>query len=87
MHGGSSSSVIKNNRNLLKNTNREKFVYSPGKPNKVEKEKFDHLILNTEYHQNIRKRLLSENKKRFYKRLVLFVILFIGLFVWFVSLL
>lgn len=87
MYGGSSSSVIKNNRNLLKNANREKFVYSPGKSIKVEKEKYDHLILNTQYQQNIRKRLIKENKKRFYKRLIVFIALFTGLMVWFVSLL
>ena len=57
MFGGSSSSVIKNNRNLLKNNKREKFVYKRSKHNKVEKEKFDHLILNTEYCQNIRKKI------------------------------
>ena len=41
MFGGSPSSVIKNNRDLLKNNKREKFVYKKSIRNKVEKEKFD----------------------------------------------
>ena len=52
MFGGSPSSVFKNNRDLLKNNKREKFVYKKSIQNKVEKEKFDHLILNTEYQKD-----------------------------------
>ncbi len=87
MHSGSARTVLKNNRNLLKNNKRKKFVFTSGKPNKVEKEKFDHLILNTEYQQSIKKRLLKENKKRFYKILVLFIILFVSLMVWLIKVL
>lgn len=83
MFGGSSSSVIKNNRNLLKNNKREKFVYKKSKHNKVEKEKFDHLILNTEYCQNISKKLKKENKIRRIKQvafLMFIMILLVSIF-------
>lgn len=83
MFGGSSSSVIKNNRDLLKNNKREKFVYKKNIQNKVEKEKFDHLILNTEYCQNISKKLKKENKIRRIKQVVflmLIMILLISIF-------
>lgn len=83
MYGGSSSSVIKNNRDLLKNNKREKFVYNPRKSFKVKKDKYDHLVLDT----NIKYRVLKENKKIFYKRLLLFIISFIGLMTWLISLL
>ena len=74
MFDGSSSSVIKNNRNLLKNNKREKFVYKRSKHNKVEKEKFDHLILNTEYCQQIRKQLKRDNRIKWIKQVVLLTI-------------
>ena len=78
MFGGSSSSVIKNNRNLLKNHKREKFVYKRSKHNKVVKEKFDHLILNTEYCQNIRKKMRKEHGIRRKKQIVsLLLIMFL----------
>lgn len=77
MFGGSSSSVIKNNRNLLKNNKREKFVYKKSTPNKVEKETFDHLILNTEYCQNISKKLKKENKIRRIKQVVFLILIMI----------
>ena len=77
MFGGSSSSVIKNNRDLLKNNKQEKFVYTPSKPNKVEKEKFDHLILNTEYCQNIRKQLKKENKIRQIKQIIFLALIMV----------
>lgn len=83
MFGGSSSSVIKNNRDLLKNNKREKFVYKKRKHNKVEKEKFDHLILNTEYCQNISKKLKKENKIRRIKQvafLMFIMILLVSIF-------
>lgn len=74
MFGGSSASVIKNNRDLLKNNKREKFVYKKSKHIKVEKEKFDHLILNTEYCQQIRKRLKRDNRIKRIKQIVLLTI-------------
>ena len=78
MFDGSSSSVIKNNRNLLKNNKREKFVYKRSKHNKVEKEKFDHLILNTQYCQNIRKKMRREHRIRRKKQIVsLLLIMFL----------
>lgn len=83
MFGGSSASVIKNNRDLLKNNKREKFVYKKSKHNKVEKEKFDHLILNTEYCQNISKKLKKENKIRRIKQvafLMFIMILLVSIF-------
>lgn len=83
MFGGSSASVIKNNRDLLKNNKREKFVYKKSKHIKVEKEKFDHLILNTEYCQNISKKLKKENKIRRIKQvafLMLIMILLVSVF-------
>ena len=77
MYGGSSSSVIKNNRDLLKNNKREKFVYKKSIQNKVEKEKFDHLILNTEYCQNISKKLKKENRIRRIKQVVFLTLIMI----------
>ncbi|HIC32348.1 MAG TPA: hypothetical protein EYO76_10570 [Flavobacteriaceae bacterium] len=77
MFGGSSSSVIKNNRDLLKNNKREKFVYKKSIQNKVEKEKFDHLILNTEYCQNISKKLKKENRIRRIKQVVFLTLIMI----------
>lgn len=79
MFGGSSASVIKNNRDLLKNNKREKFVYKKSKHNKVEKEKFDHLILNTEYCQNISKKLKKENKIRRIKQVAFLMLIMIVL--------
>lgn len=77
MYGGSSSSVIKNNRDLLKNNKREKFVYKKNIQNKVEKEKFDYLILNTEYCQNISKKLKKEHKIRRIKQVVFLMLIMI----------
>ena len=77
MFGGSPSSVIKNNRDLLKNNKREKFVYKKSIRNKVEKEKFDHLILNTEYCQNISKKLKKEHKIRRIKQVVFLMLIMI----------
>lgn len=77
MFGGSSSSIIKNNRDLLKNNKREKFVYKKSIQNKVEKEKFDHLILNTEYCQNISKKLKKENRIRRIKQVVFLTLIMI----------
>lgn len=74
MFGGSPSSVFKNNRDLLKNNKREKFVYKKSIQNKVEKEKFDHLILNTEYCQQIRKQLKRNNRIKRIKQIVLLTI-------------
>jgi len=82
MHGNSSHIVIKNNRNLLKNTKRDKFVRVSGKQRLVTKEKYDHLVLDPD----ITSRLKKQNKRVFYKRLILFVISFIGLFIWLFSL-
>ena len=74
MFGGSPSSVFKNNRDLLKNNKREKFVYKKSIQNKVEKDKFDHLILNTEYCQQIRKQLKRDNRIKWIKQVVLLTI-------------
>ncbi|RAJ14562.1 hypothetical protein LY08_01740 [Olleya aquimaris] len=82
MYSGSPRGVLKNNRDLLKNPKRKKFVHIPGKFKPVKKEKFDHVVLNTEYQDNLRKRLNKENKLLFYKRLIVFIILFIGLLIW-----
>ncbi|MBN2868529.1 MAG: hypothetical protein JXK08_07650, partial [Flavobacteriaceae bacterium] len=68
---------IKNNRDLLKNNKREKFVYKKSIQNKVEKEKFDHLILNTEYCQNISKKLKKENRIRRIKQVVFLTLIMI----------
>ena len=79
MFGGSSASVIKNNRDLLKNNKREKFVYKKSIRNKVEKEKFDHLILNIEYCQKISEKLKKEHKIRRIKQVVFLMLIMIFL--------
>ena len=75
MHSGSANVILRNNRNLLKSRQKNKFVHKPGKySGSTKKDRYDHVVLKPQVLKEIRERLKKERKQLFKKRMILFVI-------------
>lgn len=75
---GSMRAILKNNRNLLKNPKRKKFKSRIGAYDKKSKTVFDLPKANAQVLKTIREKVKTEQKKRTYKIVLLFGVVFIS---------
>ncbi len=73
------NNTIKNNLKLLKNRSRERFGHMPGNLGELKKEKYDHIILRPEVLKEIHERLQMEHRRKFKRRIIIFVIILVSL--------